>query len=104
MTEDQFEKKLGKVNGACAKLVHKLADEVRRTVVVPICKKYRLAFTSGMGTYGFHDDGGFLYRDEALDRGMDDIVVAIDMLDEEIPLRSHSLGQYVDDVKKGGGR
>lgn len=88
--------------------IERLADTFREQVISPLCKKYRMEFISGMGSYGF-SRGNFIAnargslsitrREDARVRGWDDVVEAFEVLDVNIADGAHPFGFYVADVR-----
>lgn len=80
--------------------VDALAAEVRRDLVVPTCKRYRLGFLSGNGDFWFHGTkrGKRVRYDDQLDADVPEPIRAVlEVLDLEVGY-SHHLGYHVEPV------
>jgi len=77
-----------------------LGEDVRRNLVAPACRKYRLTFTSGMGDYFFTSgsDGHIHDCTSAREAGFPGLCPIFEVLDLEIS-RGFYLGHYVGDVR-----
>ena len=54
----KYEKEIKKVRSVSERAAQALAYKVLREVVIPVCKKYDLNFSSGMGSYDFSANKG----------------------------------------------
>lgn len=78
----------------------KVARYVRRTEVVPFCRKYNMQFISGMGAYAFFYADGGLYSPGEYDsetQMRDDWLKVLKVLDAEIA--GVPIGSWVADYK-----
>ena len=88
------------VLAAARRRLQELADDYRKTVLVPFCRKYRLTFLSGMGRTVFYteDNRNFGSADAAVDEGYHEAVRIFRVLDQEAIGRNDEFGFYVCDV------
>ena len=79
--------------------VSALAEKLRQEVIIPVCKKHRLKFLSGMGRFFFYR-GEKTYNDthdHMSDSLREDLKPIFDLLNTEVSHNQY-LGYYVDDV------
>lgn len=82
-----------------------LADRIRTETIIPLCRKHKLTFISGMGTFFFTDSkgrnyGDYLYRDGGNARIFEAVKRVLQFLNEEVS-HNQCLGYFVDDVRVG---
>ncbi len=96
-----FKKALDKVLKENDERITKLAEEFRSEVLIPLCKKHQLRFTSGMGMYFFTTKKvTYIERDEDFENHphlKDELKPIFDLLDEEISHGQH-FGYCVSDI------
>lgn len=96
MTINAVQREIDRIDDQLNAMIEKLADDVRTSVVLPICRKHRLTFIAGMGTYAFYnaagDNFGSTYAPKYLHR-----VFAI--MDQLLPT-GLALGAYINDVQE----
>lgn len=90
---------LGAILAEQDRAVTALADRVRSDVVVPFCRKHRLGFIQGMGTFYFYRGEITFGESYNLPNGTlgRDMKRIYDLLRSEID-RVQELGYYVQDV------
>ncbi len=77
-----------------------LGDKIRTEVVIPACKKHKLKFLQGMGTY-FFSRGSKTYgadHDDMSPALRETLVPIFNLLDTQV-FNNDVLGYYVGDVK-----
>jgi hypothetical protein len=76
--------------------IEQIANDVREKVIVPICKRRKWTFASGMGTYCFYrTDNGPVMEYEKLPKDVDR---ALEICKIEVSYKS-DLGDYINDYK-----
>jgi hypothetical protein len=93
--------------------VEKLAERVRKALVMPLCKKYNLRFTSGNGSFSFdikdrksYDISGIIIDADDADRvGFDyeEFAECFEALNAEVNAGRHNVGMWCQDVDNGPG-
>ena len=98
-----YQEKLERIQGTFERAVSDLAEKYRKEVLKPLCKKHKLQFFSGMGTYFFEQGGASIgsvpigeWEEEAYEKY--GLKAVFKVLDLEV---SHSqvFGYYVSDVR-----
>lgn len=83
--------------------VHTLAETVRRTVVLPLCRKYQRTYHRKNGRFGFkplsEKGGTFFHAPDAEVSGCEGFKDAFEVLDQMV-WNQRRLGYYVRDVTK----
>lgn len=97
MTPKKAARRLEWIHEVFTEKVGALARDVREQKVIPVCRKYKLNFRSGNGTYFFYAEDGKSYP--AWDPTPMDKVLAplFEFLDLEVDY-THTLGDFVRDV------
>ncbi len=101
----QYEKALDILQKKFEENISALADQIREDVIIPVCKKHKLIFISGMGSF-FFARGDKTYtdtHDRMSDSLREDLVPILNLLNTEVTHNQY-LGFYVDDVRKGKGK
>jgi len=80
--------------------VSELGERVRVEVIIPLCQKHNLTFTSGMGRFFFTttSDTDFEYSWELKGKWKNLLTPVLDLLNTEVS-RNQYLGYYVGDVR-----
>lgn len=101
-THTKFERRLEAIRLATIKQLEDLAAQYRSSVLVPLCKKYKLSFhTVNSDCWFTNQDGISVFYDfEADDKGIPWVKDAFKTLDLPCPLRS-VFGSYLKDIPLG---
>lgn len=96
----RFKKAFEAVEAAHQAALENLAEDVRVNLIMPVCKKHKLGFLSGMGTF-FFSKGNLTIasKEDALQHRMRVLIPILEVLNLEV---SHGqyLGFWVGDVKE----
>lgn len=89
--------------------IQELAAEYRESVLLPLCKKRKLCFISGMGEFYFYpaSDDGTRFGSSWTAGDVDDAILEckrylipfLEVLNQEVE-RDQYFGFYVDDIRK----
>ena len=103
-SKSAIERKLEALENEFAQKVEELAETVRITKVLPLCKKYGLVFLSGNGTFAFFSEAG--KSDEPIGNAFEAkrlrrsyMVPVLEILEIEVQER-FQLGMWVRDVTR----
>lgn len=107
MKRDYYSKTLENLQEEYQVKVQRLAAEYREFVLLPLCKKHKLCFVSGMGTFFFHsaadgdafDGQSWSVRDmgDAIQERKRYLIPYLEMLDQEVE-QGQYFGYYIDDI------
>jgi hypothetical protein len=99
-----YQQRLDKLVQEFDRKVSDLAEEIRTEVIVPACKKWRMDFISGNGTFFFSKgdktySGGYGLTDSSFGPKFEKEMVPIfELLNTEVT-HNQVLGYYVGDVR-----
>jgi len=96
-----FTETLDEVRESCCERIENVAKDYRERVLIPLCKKHRLTFVSGMGSFCFWRGNTWISEEEEARRlGLDDVADALETLYHEALARYDCFGFYVADITK----
>lgn len=99
---DHFMKELQTAQDQFDQTISELGEEIRKQVIIPVCKRNKLEFISGMGRFFFTTNLGKDIGDasEAEGTRLERVLKPIfDLLNEEVSHNQY-LGYFVSDVRK----
>ncbi len=84
------------------KSIQAAAENFRTNVMIPLCKKYNLSFTSGMGTFFFSDKNGNTFGDvvdlkKSKAKRAQELVPVLELLNHEVS-HNQCFGYFVADI------
>lgn len=102
MAREHYESRIELVLHAARKELQGLADEYRTLVLIPLCRRYRLTFISGMGRTVFYKQDGRSAgsAEEAISEKMSYLVPIFRTLDTEAIGHNDCFGYYVSDINE----
>ena len=103
MTRAKWERRVEGARKAFYDECERVADEVRERLVLPICKRHRLTFAAGMGSWSFYDDrytdlGRHVVHDLDDAKRFPGLTKVMKAIQLEVD-RNSDIGDYVRDVK-----
>ena len=104
MTKKELEEKVEKLRTTFHEEVANLAEDVREKVILPLCRKYKMKFLSGNGTYFFVTKEGVSLTGNERDlpgtqekKLFERLEPIFELLNIEVT-REWALGEFVDGV------
>jgi hypothetical protein len=93
--QKKYEKEIEKAQALFQRNIEVIAEEIRNEIVIPICIRHNINFSSGMGIFNFWNPKKEHWNFD-IKYGAKDIRKALEILNIDID-RSNQLGHYISD-------